>query len=42
MGFISIMVMVAVLGIVFGDSEQRQPEGGREYVRTIQHLRLIK
>ncbi|MDR3585935.1 MAG: hypothetical protein P4L59_11525 [Desulfosporosinus sp.] len=42
MGFISIMAMVAVFGIVFGDSEQKQLEGGREYVRTLQHLKLIK
>jgi len=42
MGFISILVMVAVFGIVCGDSEQKQLVGGRENVRTIQHLRLIK
>lgn len=42
MGFISIIAMVAVFGIVLGDLEQKQPEGRREYVRTIQHLKLIK
>lgn len=42
MGFISIMLMGVVLGIIFGDFEQKHSEGKREYVRTIQHLKLIK